>query len=674
MKLGFDSNVVATMSQFQLEQSSVIKTAPPGRQLEFSPKNEPIDLAPLTQSNLQDLSKMQPIDLNYYNTNYQRAYEYAAIGLGGHNQSSLIPAPSTAGQLYYGFPNGVVQQDWGRPMDTYTAYPRATTLQYNPQDASGTTTAAQEQRTVYKGVDMPSPVDSGIGADLSMITGAKEEFFQTDTMLDRSAERALSHRDSPVVIPKLHNPLGFQYVLEAPISTSVRKEDDRMTYVNKGQFYTVSLDYIPDINKPLKSVTVKSQLMIVFREDKTYEEEIKTWQFWHSRQHSAKQRILEVDSKNSSGMIGQIEEIAHNAVQFYWNPSENGVKISIATQCLSTDFSNQKGVKGLPLHVQIDTYDGDNDKQPFHRGYCQIKVFCDKGAERKLRDEDKRNQKRKLAGNHHCRHLSVGRGCPSLLCCIAGANRKMLHENRRDEKRRIQGTLFSVCSLCVLVPSIHVFPLRPSVRSRASWLKIRIYVQLQNPFILCVVLTKPSEGVPVNPFFSGALSGRKKTEGEYHEPCERSEFYHMRELDKPAALFIAPDEYDSRYLDGTSIGYDGLSDMEPVAKRPRPSERIMLYVRKRDDQIYTPLHVIPPSLDGLAQAVAHKFGIDSQKISGLYKRCAKGVTVKMDDDMLRHYCNEDTFILDVEPSPEDSTCFAATLVEIMPPQYQSSSG
>lgn len=145
---------------------------------------------------------MQPIDLNYYNTNYQRAYEYAAIGLGGHNQSSLIPAPSTAGQLYYGFPNGVVQQDWGRPMDTYTAYPRATTLQYNPQDAS-TAAATQEQRGVYKGVDMPSPVDSGIGADLSMITGTKEEFFQTDSMLDRSTERALSHRDSPVVIPKL---------------------------------------------------------------------------------------------------------------------------------------------------------------------------------------------------------------------------------------------------------------------------------------------------------------------------------------------------------------------------------------------------------------------------------------------------------------------------------------
>ena len=37
-------------------------------------------------------------------------------------------------------------------------------------------------------------------------------------------------------------------------------------------------------------------------------------------------------------------------------------QISIAVQCLSTDFSNQKGVKGLPLHVQVDTYDGEHEK------------------------------------------------------------------------------------------------------------------------------------------------------------------------------------------------------------------------------------------------------------------------------------------------------------------------
>ena len=47
-------------------------------------------------------------------------------------------------------------------------------------------------------------------------------------------------------------------------------------------------------------------------------------------------------------------------------------------QCLSTDFSTQKGVKGLPLHLQIDTYDDPRDPNcpVYHRGYAQIKVSC----------------------------------------------------------------------------------------------------------------------------------------------------------------------------------------------------------------------------------------------------------------------------------------------------------
>ncbi|CAI2296912.1 unnamed protein product [Caenorhabditis sp. 36 PRJEB53466] len=563
------------MSQFQLEQTSVIKTAPPGgRQLEF-PKNEPIDIA---TSNLQDLSKMQSLDA-YYQTSvpvqsYHRMYE-------NYPTSQIITTQTAAAQNFY-YPavltNTNIQQDWGRQMDTSAyagAYARSSSGQQQQQYTQQVT---ENERIVYKAVDMPSPVDSGIGGDISMLTNPKEEFFTSgdasSLLAERSSERTLSHRDSPLVIPKLHNTLGFQYVLEAPISTSVRRDDDRMTYVNKGQFYTVSLDYIPDPCKPLKNVTVKSQLMIVFREDKTYEEEIKAWQGWHSRQHVSKQRILEVDSKNSSGMMGQVEEIGNNAVQFYWNPSDQsgGVKISIAVQCLSTDFSTQKGVKGLPLHVQIDTYDGDNEKLPFHRGYCQIKVFCDKGA-----------------------------------------NRKMLHENRRDEKRRMQ--------------------------EFAS---------------------------------AGGLSGRKKSDGEYHEQCDRSEFYHMRELDKPAALFIAPEEYDQRYVDSTSSLFD-MAEIEPIAKRPRTSERIMLYVRKRDEQIYQPLHVIPPSLSGLALAIANKFSSDPDKMTGVYKRCAKGITVKLDEEMLRHYCNEDTFIIDVEHATDGST--AATLIEVAPPtqnQYSNS--
>ncbi|KAF7639351.1 Protein grainyhead [Meloidogyne graminicola] len=350
-----------------------------------------------------------------------------------------------------------------------------------------------------------------------------------------------------------------------------------MTYVNKGQFYTISFDYILDLRCPIKGMNVRSQIIIVFREDKSFEEELKTWLVWYKRQHSPKQRIIEIDTKNSIGAIGgNYEEIAHNAIQFNWIPGEQpGPKVSIAVQCLSTDFSTQKGVKGLPLHVQIDTYDDQSDsKIPFHRGYCQIKVFCDKGAERKLRDEDKRAHRRKN-----------------------NANRKMLHENRRDERRRI---------------------------------------------------------------------GRKKIDsGEFHESCERSQFYHSADLERPAALFIPNDDF---FFDNSSIcSYDALSEMEPLPKRPKPSERIIIYVRKADEDVFTPLHLVPPSLGGLARAISEKYNLDETKIEAFYKQCQKGgITVKIDDDMLRHYSNQDTFLIELKQSELDRhTFYAVTLIELL---------
>lgn len=37
----------------------------------------------------------------------------------------------------------------------------------------------------------------------------------------------------------------------------------------------------------------QSVIMLMFREEKSPDDEIKAWQFWHSRQHSVKQRILD---------------------------------------------------------------------------------------------------------------------------------------------------------------------------------------------------------------------------------------------------------------------------------------------------------------------------------------------------------------------------------------------
>lgn len=42
-----------------------------------------------------------------------------------------------------------------------------------------------------------------------------------------------------------------RYTLEAPTSSSVRREDDKITYVNKGQFYGINLGKWADGNAEL---------------------------------------------------------------------------------------------------------------------------------------------------------------------------------------------------------------------------------------------------------------------------------------------------------------------------------------------------------------------------------------------------------------------------------------
>jgi transcription factor CP2-like protein len=54
----------------------------------------------------------------------------------------------------------------------------------------------------------------------------------------------------------------------------------------------------------------------------------------------------------------------------------------------------------------------------------------------------------------------------------------------------------------------------------------------------------------------------------------------------------------------------------------------MIYVRKHEESVFTPLHLVPPSLLGLARALAEKYPLDETKIVQVYKQCQKGVTVK----------------------------------------------
>ncbi|XP_066190386.1 grainyhead-like protein 2 homolog isoform X1 [Sylvia atricapilla] len=378
----------------------------------------------------------------------------------------------------------------------------------------------------------------------------------------------------------------FQYTLEATKSLRQKQGEGPMTYLNKGQFYAITLSETGDnkcFRHPISKV--RSVVMVVFSEDKNRDEQLKYWKYWHSRQHTAKQRVLDIaDYKESFNTIGNIEEIAFNAVSFTWDVNEEA-KIFITVNCLSTDFSSQKGVKGLPLMIQIDTYSYNNrSNKPIHRAYCQIKVFCDKGAERKIRDEERKQNRKK------------GKGQASQASCNNAAEGKL---NALPLQKKSDITFFKTMADLDSQPVLFI----PDVH----------FGNLQR---------------------TGQVYYNTDDEREGSSVLVKRMFRPVEEEFGPSPL--------------KQIKEEGL-------------KRVLLYVRKETDEVFDALMLKSPTVKGLMEAISEKYGLPVEKIAKLYKKSKKGILVNMDDNIIEHYSNEDTFILNMESMVEG---FKITLTEI----------
>lgn len=92
------------------------------------------------------------------------------------------------------------------------------------------------------------------------------------------------------------------------------------------------------------------------------------------------------------------------------------------------------------------------------------------------------------------------------------------------------------------------------------------------------------------------------------------------------------------------------------------AKKVLLYVRKETDEVFDALMLKYPTVKGLLDAISEKYGIPVEKIVKIYKKSKKGILVNMDDNIIEHYSNEDTFILHVESMVEQG--FKITLTEI----------
>ncbi|XP_041711403.2 grainyhead-like protein 1 homolog isoform X2 [Coregonus clupeaformis] len=372
---------------------------------------------------------------------------------------------------------------------------------------------------------------------------------------------------------------NFEYTLEASKSLRQKTGDGTMTYLNKGQFYPISLremDNSKQLHHPISKV--RSVVMVVFGEEKCRDDQLKHWKYWHSRQHTAKQRCLDIaDYKESFNTISNIEEISYNAISFTWDINEEA-KIFISVNCLSTDFSSQKGVKGLPLNLQIDTYSYNNrSNKPIHRAFCQIKVFCDKGAERKIRDEERKQSRRK----GKCTDLTASMGA-------YGDVKVPLLQKRNDVTTFKMMTDFETQPV-LFIPDIHF------------------------------------SNVQRHPF--------SQEDGEESSGMKRLPYANEDEFGSPPNKLARMDE----------------------------PKKVLLYVRKDTEEVFDAVMLKNPTLKGLVEAISEKYNVPLEKVGKVYKKCKKGILVNMDDNIIKHYSNEDTFQIAME---ELGGVYKLTLTEI----------
>ena len=235
------------------------------------------------------------------------------------------------------------------------------------------------------------------------------------------------------------------------------------------------------------------------------------------------------------------------------------------------------------------------------RAFCQIKTFCDKGAERKAREEEKRLSRQQLSGGFA---LSV-------------QPRSVFQRAFDLVTEPIFFTPKARPLPAVTPPSALTMPAAPAPASSGQ-----------------LALPAPSDCSSPSASAPAAAAARSSA------PPSAA----------PSAAKRA-NNASARVGRGSRGGGGGAA----AAASSAGEDRVMIFVRQENEEIFTPLHVVPPTVLGIVRAISAKYQIDCVDIRYLFRRNARGIVARVDDDMVRYYCNGDVFLMKVLATEETAS-------------------
>ncbi|KAL0142167.1 CP2 transcription factor-domain-containing protein, partial [Mucor lusitanicus] len=223
--------------------------------------------------------------------------------------------------------------------------------------------------------------------------------------------QAFNNQDKEETLSSASKNMPFQFnaVLHAPTAVTKKHDEQPVTYLNRGQAYLL------DLQSTTTDSTLTSTISIAFHEASHRQIAENYWKYWISQQENPNEaRAIDLDVNQTTGVYN-IRLVSFDRISFDWQ-GRFGAKVYVRFNCLSTDFSRIKGVKGIPMRAIVETTglhyvslpnDSQAYKGTFERTtannvegydykescYCKIKLFRDKGAERKNKDDKKQMAK-----------------------------------------------------------------------------------------------------------------------------------------------------------------------------------------------------------------------------------------------------------------------------------------
>jgi hypothetical protein len=196
--------------------------------------------------------------------------------------------------------------------------------------------------------------------------------------------------------------------LNAPTAMIKHADEIPVTYLNKGQAYTLNV-VDTHIQQPTAPVKYRTFVRVSFEDEQQRQKPAACWQLWKegrgtNEAHHRGGRLQAVEYVES-GQLGNAEDPSKPRIELesssfdgfcvIWSPPTGASEcpISVRFNFLSTDFSHSKGVKGIPVRLCAKTEmvgdppPGAPQQSSAEVCYCKVKLFRDHGAERKLSND-----------------------------------------------------------------------------------------------------------------------------------------------------------------------------------------------------------------------------------------------------------------------------------------------